>query len=1404
MLRRRLPLAVVAVLALASCTDSPTRSDALREIPDDLLSGPSLSILDGANGQDGNPHFFWLKPLGDSKRFDGVADGSLFPTVEVCLRNTAGDGCASGAPLASFERDEGPDRDRIQVDDKDQYFVQWRMNDHPPTRDAVYRIRVVYQEQEFGHVDVVALRANEMRAYSAPAGDEILAISDRGTVKIAFRIEEGALQDQFCDFDGDGDVEDCDAQVEIAGDGVPTQVQVTGSSTGGGTEVAAVVTAPDGVFLDGPGGEPIENVVLTAEVELLPPSEDVFTDNTQELPYFVEINTFPENVYVDPSGPGIAVVVCQDEAVLTSRGITTLGLMNQLVLYKVSDPQPGFPDGVTQRLATTVGAPECGAPVPAPGGGGLASLLRRGARMLGAMVGPEPLRATFLHGGLNTVSSTTSLGTFSTFGAALGPNADSSQAVVPDGEPGVPTQIVIQLENALGQNLALAGDTLKPEVYSGPNTGASFTVTDQGGGLYTAEYTPQTAGVDSIRIELIRADGPVLGYVAGRDGVTLSGYPSAVVAPAPATTVLNTNDSGANSLRAAILAANAAPGPDVIDFDIPGAGPHLIALTTPLPNITDAVVLDGESQPGYAGTPLVQVDGAVSGGSGFQLFANDVVVRGLAVTSFNDGVFVSMGASNATVSGNHLGTNGAGAGGLGNNVGVRVYGSGATVTGNVISGNAGAGVLLASPGNDLVDAVVQNNRIGTTPDGLQALGNGTGVNMFGSPTGQVVDPLIIGNLVSGNTGMGVDIQHSGSLQQVTGATLHDNVIGLDANGGALGNGAGGVRANNAPGTVVGEAGLGNVISANGGIGVHLIGPTVSPAATVAGNIIGLDPTGTAARGNTVDGIHVATSNVVIGGPASGDRNIISGNDSDGVETSGSATGVLVEGNWVGLDATGTAAIGNGFVSGACCKTGIFIRTGGNTARGNVVSGNWLGIRSGDPGGAANLIENNLVGTDASGTADLGNQNDGIGLYGDKSGTQVRGNTVRYNGTGIALVEGTEDALVGGTGPGDGNVVSDNDGIGVRVGYNPAAGDVRNTIRRNAISGNGGLGIDLAGDGITANDALDADGGPNGRVNRPEILSVNTITSPAQTVVQLHLDAEPFTSYDVEFFGNATCHPSGAGEGATPIVVHSAQATFGSGQITLTVYIIGAQPAGSYLTATATDPDGNTSEFSDCAVVGAPLPDINAALPDTAAAGFGQMITLEGADFPASPTVSFTQGATTLNGFVYAAGSSQIVVRLPTSGLSSSVGGVPTTVEVSGSGVTSNAVNILTRIQPGTPLVIQMQEGSWTGSCTPAGLTATDGTLVIGSGGVIAVQAYGLDTSSAEIRLVQGSNTWTRSSLCAFYAPSAAYVQLPGAADLSDTGAAVLADGAAQVQVRTTVNGVPSAWSAPIAVTIDVP
>jgi CSLREA domain-containing protein len=312
---------------------------------------------------------------------------------------------------------------------------------------------------------------------------------------------------------------------------------------------------------------------------------------------------------------------------------------------------------------------------------------------------------------------------------------------------------------------------------------------------------------------------------------------------------------------------------------------------------------------------------------------------------------------------------------------------------------------------------------------------------------------------------------------------------------------------------------------------------------VAGNFIGTNAAGTAVAGNQL-GIFATIGPNTIGGTTPAARNLISGNINGIYEA---ATGDQILGNFIGTNAAGTGALGN-------TSDGIFFDHGANAVVGgttagspNVISGNGtFGVRI---QGDGNTLQGNFIGTDLSASVGLPNQQAGVRI-------------------GLNDVAPGNSNTIGGTAVGAGNVIRHNLGQGVVV----AAGG-KNSILSNSIDGNGALGIDLLGDGVTANDSNDPDTGPNNLQNFPVIDSVvnGTITGS--------LNSESSTAYRIEFFSNNSCDSSDNGEGAR-FLGSTSVTTNGSGDASFT-----ASPplvaTGEFVTATATDPNGNTSEFSTC-------------------------------------------------------------------------------------------------------------------------------------------------------------------------------------------------------------------------------
>jgi len=325
--------------------------------------------------------------------------------------------------------------------------------------------------------------------------------------------------------------------------------------------------------------------------------------------------------------------------------------------------------------------------------------------------------------------------------------------------------------------------------------------------------------------------------------LTLSGRLSFLTRVQAATfTVTNTNDSGAGSLRQAILDSNSTPGVQIIDFNIPGGGVQTIALASPLPDTADGVTIDGTTQPGFSGTPLIELNGAGAGASadGLHFTAGSATVRSLIVNRFTrDGIALAGGAGGSTVQGCYIGTNAAGTAAQANGrYGVSVastpnnlIGGSTAVERNIISGNVLNGVDVSGTPATTTGNIVRGNYVGTNATGTASLANGGhGINV-----NACVNTTILANVISGNSGNGVTIQQN----TASGTIVQGNLIGTNAGGaGVLGNGNNGVFINSAAGNTVGgvSAGAGNVIFNNVFSGVAISGPGTINNAVLSNSI----------------------------------------------------------------------------------------------------------------------------------------------------------------------------------------------------------------------------------------------------------------------------------------------------------------------------------------------------------------------------------------------------------------------------------------------------------------------------------------------------------------------------------------------------------------------------------------
>ena len=669
-------------------------------------------------------------------------------------------------------------------------------------------------------------------------------------------------------------------------------------------------------------------------------------------------------------------------------------------------------------------------------------------------------------------------------------------------------------------------------------------------------------------------------------------------------------DTNHCTLREAINAANATAGtPETIAFDIFGLVPHTIQPSTPLPSIVEPLIIDGTTQPGYEGTPLIVLNGSISGGLGLSISAGNCIVRGLIINNFNTGISIR-DAGNNVIQGNYIGTDASGASDLGNLYGVGIFdSSGNTVGGhtfdarNVISGNTLEGVRIQ--GANATGNFISGNFIGTDVSGAASVSNRWGVVILGA-VGNIVGGTDDGarNVISGNDHYGIGL--FAGIVDASDNLIQGNFIGTDVSGILpLGNGFNGVFIEDTGPNLVGgaEVSARNVISANG-TGVLIRGAGAA-GNVLQGNFIGTTVTGIDALGNLESGVRMnGAVGVLVGGTTRGSGNLISGNGSIGVHLSLGSSSNVIQGNFIGTDVTGSDLLGNG--GGVRFEEASDNTLGGATSgAGNLISGNQFhGVEIIEFTATRNSVQGNLIGTDISGTLGLGNKGLGVGIF-NAPNNAISGNVISGNGSHGVQIFGVKasanlvhgnligsdingvDAL-GNTGHGigifeaSGNLIGGTETISANhIVHNGIHGVLvesgsGNAIQSNVIFSNEFLGIELLQDGVTPNDVGDDDNGANNLQNFPILTSA---TSESITIEGI-LSSAPNTTFNLQFFSNSVCDASGYGEGETFIGAKDAT-TNSVGDARFLVTFPAMIPAGEFVTATATDPANNSSEFSRC-------------------------------------------------------------------------------------------------------------------------------------------------------------------------------------------------------------------------------
>lgn len=467
-------------------------------------------------------------------------------------------------------------------------------------------------------------------------------------------------------------------------------------------------------------------------------------------------------------------------------------------------------------------------------------------------------------------------------------------------------------------------------------------------------------------------------------------------------------------------------------------------------------------------------------------------------------------------------------------------------------------------------------------------------------------------LISGTIALTSDLPALLSLDTIDGSTASGYTVGnptIEIDGSA-----GGVTL----GIALGSNSALNAVVVNGvssGRGVQLNSNNV-----VTGCFIGTNLAGTAADMNFT-GVYVGGSGNTIGGSTIASRNVISGNFDSGIDIVWASPTNLVVGNYIGTNAAGTGAVANNS-DGVRMTANSQIGSTGDPP--NVISGN---VDDGIVVGSAvtsGIIENNLIGTDASGDGALANAGTGVevvtgaevviggaapgagnvisgnavaGITLDNATTTIQrnrigtsdgGGTALGNNVGIFTTGGADNNVIGsGTDPSLGNTIAFSPAGGIKLDPTTGSG---NDLRGNSIHGNGGtfgwIGIDIGADAITPNDLGDGDSGANDIQNFPLISQATLLPQTNQITVSGTLNAQPSATYAIELYANPACSATGAGEGA---IVLGSQAvnTDGAGDAPFTAQLA-SPPAGNYvISATSTNASGSTSEFSSCVTASSP-------------------------------------------------------------------------------------------------------------------------------------------------------------------------------------------------------------------------
>ena len=513
-------------------------------------------------------------------------------------------------------------------------------------------------------------------------------------------------------------------------------------------------------------------------------------------------------------------------------------------------------------------------------------------------------------------------------------------------------------------------------------------------------------------------------------------------------TVVNTNDSGAGSLRQAITNANTLGGDaslaqsgrtaaiENLVFMVSNgssagglrstnnyfsAGVATITVTSQLPSVAAALVLDAQTQPGWALAPVLDLNGAGTVANGITVTAGSgSAVRGMVLRGFSAYALSIWGpASNSSIQGNYLGTNAAGTAASANQMGLLITGSNGNLVGgstaaqrNIISGNADVGISLQTSS---ANNTVSGNTIGLNAAGTAKLANLRGIDIVGGASNNLIGGTTVAarNVISGNTGQAVYLNGS----TVTGNSIQGNYLGTDTGG--------------------------TVLMGNGWQGVIFYsganGNTVGGTAAGAGNLI---------RGNAKSGVTVAagSGNAVLGNSiyGNGDLGIDLADDAainvnDGVKTGGAANLLMDYPVFTSASISGTTLTVAGYVGSAAGQTTfagarveVFVSDGSNA---NGPGQTYLGFLTADASGNFSGTLTGVTGVSNGSTPITATATDGSGNTSEFGPNRVLGMAVSgtvFEDANYGGGAGRNLATSGGTGVSGVTVeLYDNSGVFVR-------------------------------------------------------------------------------------------------------------------------------------------------------------------------------------------------------------------------------------------------------------------------------------------------------------------------------------------------------------------------------------